>query len=35
MKALNITSIGTPQIAALEAILRFEELCRTMDPWKC
>ena len=25
----------TPQIAALEAILRSEELCRTMDPWKC
>ena len=24
-----------PQIAALEAFLRFEELCRTMDPWKC
>ena len=24
----------TPQIATLEAFLRFEELCRTMDSWK-
>ena len=25
----------TPQIAAQEAFLCFEELCRTMNPWKC